>query len=59
MRWVFALPRATPGDGVAPATGESGMEARGHATLAAALAALDGVGTLDPLSVRTALQAAR
>lgn len=60
MRWVFALPSATPSAGaVAASPNAADMEARGHATLSAVLSALEGVGGLDPVTVRAALQQAR
>ena len=61
MRWVFALPRdATPPAPAASSAGasETEIEARAHATLSAGLAALEGAGALDPVTVRAALQSA-
>lgn len=65
MRWVFALPRdAVPPPEAAPGTAaaqpaQAEIEARGHATLASVLAALDGAGAIDRVTVRAALQSAR
>lgn len=62
MRWVFALPRAADATAVdvqAPPPAPDEIERRAHATLAAALAALDGAGVPSPVNVRAALQSAR
>lgn len=62
MRWVFALPRDAPSpapDASPDRPSEAEIEARAFATLSAVLAALEGAGGLDPLTVRAALQSAR